>query len=437
MMRSSKRAKRDVPCRTSGHALVVLLIVTTFLAAQSVSAQTRYNTLYQFMHSNPVASENGSGPFGLIFDQAGNLYGPFGQGRYDLGAIFKLTHTADGSWIESGVYDFEQYIDATPIFGKDGNLYGTTYSGGQYLSGSIYELTLAPNGTWINNTLYNFCSLKNCADGGAVRGGLTFDGKGNLYGTTLEGGINGWGIVFELSPSPGGVWTESVLHEFVRTDGAQPASGLIFDAQGNLYGTTTGGGDLNSCGQGCGTVFELMSQPDGSWNEKVLYAFQGGKDGEAPFAGLVFDTSGNLYGTTVQGGGDGRDCHQVGGCGVVFQLVSGGDGSWQENVLHRFTGGYDGSIPYAGVTFDQAGNLYGTTEHGGMLSGCGGGGCGLVYKLTPNLQREWSASVAHLFDDNPGAVPFSGLTLGADGNLYGTTAGDNVTTFGSVFQIIP
>ena len=198
--------------------------------------------------------------------------------------------------------------------------------------------------------LHNF----NCngTDGAYPEAGLIFDTAGNLYGTTSEGGTYGYGTVFELTPQAGGGWTEQVLHNFNGTDGAYPYASLIFDAAGNLYGTTSGGGTYSY-----GTVFELTPQAGGGWTEQVLYNFNGdGTDGANPYAGLIFDAAGNLYGTTLRGG--------TYGGGTVFELTPKRAGAGRRRCCITSTPMSDGYYPYGGLIFDAAGNLYGTTSRG-------------------------------------------------------------------------
>ena len=238
------------------------------------------------------------------------------------------------------------------------------------------------------------------ADGAVPYAGLTPDGAGNLYGTTFYGGAHNDGVVFKLSPTG----TETILHSFTGypNDGGVPWAGLIRDAAGNLYGTTRQGGAR--CGTfGCGTVFKLS--PTGT--EKVLYSFSGGRDGGNPVAGLVRDTAGNLYGAT-NGGGATSTCNAPYGCGVVFKLSPTG----AETVLHRFNGA-DGASPYAGfLVLDTAGNLYGTTNAGGAHNQ------GVVFKLSPT----GSETVLHSFTGGAdGGGPRAGLLRDAARNLYGTT----------------
>jgi len=261
--------------------------------------------------------------------------------------------------------------------------------------------------------------------GNFAQGNLIFDASGNLYGTTFYGGTGcdglGCGLVFELSPGVGGQWSETVLHYFQGPDGADPAAGLTLDAAGNLYGTTEYGGKYGS-----GTVFELTPGTNGQWNETVLYSFgqPTAANGEIPFAGVIFDAVGNLYGTTY-GGGINNNCsgYVNGGCGVVFKLTPGANGKWAETVLFRF-GGPDGGNPATGLTLDAAGDLYGTTAQGGNFNGDCPSGCGLAFELTPRAKGVWAETVMHEFaGGSDGETPFSSLIADAAGNWYGTAWG--------------
>jgi uncharacterized repeat protein (TIGR03803 family) len=227
---------------------------------------------------------------------------------------------------------------------------------------------------------------------------------------------------------------EKVLHSFFRigTDGADPFASLIIDAAGNLYGTAPYGGDY-----GKGVVFELMPAGNKHWTEKVLHSFsQAVNDGYFPEASLIFDAAGNLYGTTFYGGAHGSGCGGN-GCGAVFELIHGANGHWTEKVLHSFSdSGQDGYNPIAGLIFDGAGNLYGTTESGG--SGCGGWGCGVVFRLTPRANGKWTEKVLYAFvGGTDGANPYAGVVLDLAGNLYGTTESGGAYAVGTVFQLIP
>jgi uncharacterized repeat protein (TIGR03803 family) len=320
------------------------------------------------------------------------------------------------------------------VFDQAGNLYGTTESGGAHGGGTVFKLAPNADGSWRESVLYSFCSRTNCVDGEAPFASLIFDQTGNLYGTTKGGGAHvgggsGGGTVFKLAPNADGSWRESVLYSFCSrthcSDGEFPEASLIFDPAGNLYGTTFGGGGLF----GGGTVFKLA--PNGRESVLHSFCFRTKCDGEFPNASLIFDPAGNLYSTTFLGGA------HVGG--TVFKLAPNADGSWRESVLHSFcsrTNCVDGAKP-AGLVFDFSGNLYGTTESGGDQGCLSGDGCGVVFKLTPNLNGGWKKAVLHTFADHPGANPGAGLIFDPAGNLYGTTEGALSTTFGSVFALAP
>jgi hypothetical protein len=264
------------------------------------------------------------------------------------------------------------------------------------------------------NILYSFTGASDGKDGADS---LIFDSAGNLYGTTSEGGngctlITGCGTIFELSPNGSGGWTEQVIYAFTGgAGGSQPEGSLVMDAAGNLYGTTDSGG---TC---CGTVYKLTHNSSGSWSQSVLYTFAGGNDGGNPIAGVVLDGAGNLYGTTQFGGGGGCG---IPGCGTIYELSPTSSGSWTETQLHIFHGP-DGQMPQDNLTFDAAGNLYGTALEGGKVYSSCSSGCGLVFKLTPSSSGKWTEKIIHYFDGTNGNGPFGGVTFDAAGNLYGTT----------------
>jgi uncharacterized repeat protein (TIGR03803 family) len=285
--------------------------------------------------------------------------------------------------------------------------------------------------------LYSFCSAAGCTDGNTPHAKLVFDTVGNLYGTTIYGGSNcqqdgggGCGTVFELSPASNGPWTENVIYSFCANsiqncpDGAEPWAGLTFDKAGNLYGTTNIGGVY-----GLGTVFQLTppSSQGGSWTETVLWSFGAPGDGKSPLSHLIFDASGDLYGTTSAGG--------TYGGGTVFQLVPTNGGQWSENVLLSFgPDPFNGYSPRAGVALDKSGNLYGTTFEGGTKDGFG---WGVVYELSPNPRPPWTETVLFRFTKKTGANPLSVVNFDSLGNLYGTLSDEGPSGYGGVFRITP
>jgi uncharacterized repeat protein (TIGR03803 family) len=321
-----------------------------------------------------------------------------------------------------------------------GNLYSTTAGGGTYNGGTVYGLTRVAARGWTEKVLYSFCPQSYCPDGASPLAGLILDAAGNLYGTTWLGGAYGLGTVFELTPTAGGGWTETVLYSFGANgpfDAAFPYAGLIFDAAGNLYGTTYQGGNFSAyCSDyGCGTVFELTPNGSGGWTETVLYSFcsqTNCTDGASPPASLIFDAAGNLYGTTYAGGVYNL-CYQNTGCGTVFEMTPTAAGGWTERVLHSFGSGTDGAGPYAGVISDAVGNLYGTTVEGGTYN------YGTVFEMTPTPGGGWTEKALHSFNNNgtDGLNAFTGLILKAGSHLYGTTKYGGTYDDGTAFELKP
>lgn len=332
------------------------------------------------------------------------------------------------------------------VFDHAGNLYGTTRGGGSGVGfgGTVFELSPNADGTWTETIVYNFCSNQ-CLDGSQPEAGLTIDSTGNLYGTTYSGGLpcpgfgGTCGTVFELSPpsSPGGAWTETVLHNFCTNvvngrclDGNYPHSRLTLDATGNLYGTTTWGGTGHlDGGENAGVVFELSPGANG-WTETVLYNFcslgqdKFCPDGAFPVAGVTFDKAGNLYGTTGTGGAT-----RSAGGGTVYRLVPGA-GQWTETVLYAFAFQpfTTGAGPGAAVSFDSLGNLYSTVEAGGQF------GVGGVFRLSP---KGGGSEQTLSFNGRNGSMPVAGVLMDSrHPALFGTTklGGDN--GFGTIFKII-
>ncbi len=257
------------------------------------------------------------------------------------------------------------------------------------------------------------------------------DSRGNFYGTTEQGGPNGphgYGTAFKLTHHQGG-WIFTPLYAFGGgQDGSGPAARVIIGPDGSLYGTTRSGGGTGCGGNGCGTVFNLRPPPStsasilGGWMETVLYRFTGGNDGSVPAGDLVFDQSGNLYGTASAGGSSGK--------GVVYELTPS-NGNWAESVLWTFTGGSDGGQPTGGVIFDSAGNLYGAAQLGGAS------GYGSVFRLAP-AGGGWSQSTLYSFQNgSDGANPTGGLTFDSSGDLYGSTASSGSHGGGTIFELKP
>jgi uncharacterized repeat protein (TIGR03803 family) len=376
------------------------------------------------------------GPYGSLFgttSRGGRLGCPAGRGR--CGSVFTLANT-DSGLIEFSLYQFCKLSGCAdgglPYAGVtfDGNhaMYGTTYEGGAHGSGVVFKLTY---GHRENNerVLYSFCAQANCADGSNPRSTPIFDKRGAFYGTTLYGGSKNGGVVFKLTPSSSG-YTESVLHAFSGTDGLYPEAGVVADASGALYGTTASGG-MTGCDTGCGVVYKLTPSSSG-YTESVLHEFGSGSDGTDPYAGLVMDKHGNLFGVTAMGGGTGCGGY---GCGVVFELKRTGT-TYSESVLHAFDG-TDGEGSDAALAFGNHGELYGTTGGGGTS------GEGTVFAMRPAHSSYGFHSVYNFCTRKKcidGATPLGGIFFGAKAlygvtGLFGTTSQGGYDGGGTVFEV--
>jgi uncharacterized repeat protein (TIGR03803 family) len=405
---------------------VALAIAVSLLLSTQAAAVDKEKVIYAFTGGKG----EGSPYAGLVFDKAGNLYGTDCGGAEDYyGTAFELTPAKGGEWKINVLHIFTGATDgscprASLIIDKDGNLYGTTTAGGNlnYCNGlgcgTVFRLFRTSSGAWKESVLYSF---RDQSDGGYPYASLVLDSAGNLYGTTLKGGDAsvcpglGCGVVFKLTRESNGRFKESVLHTFTDgADGGYPYSSVIFDSAGNLYGTASEGG------LGFGTVFEL-TPGSGGWQQTTLYSFTYGSDGGVPLAGLTRDRQGNLYGTTYGAGAAGN--------GVVFELQPEA-GGWTESVLYSFNGNTDGRYPVAGVIFDAAGNIYGTNSYGGTVEGT-------VFKLTSGSQG-WTEKILHSFTGGwDGGEPEAGVIFDKAGNLYGTTSLGGARGWGCVFQLAP
>lgn len=448
-----------------------LLMAAAILIAVPASAQEfTFSALHDFVGSD------GAFPFGnLISDSAGNLYGVAGGGGIQntagcsgyqyiqtayCGAVFQLTKTATGYTYHT-LYQFTGGPGGgTPFAGltldSAGNLYGTAAFGGSCTSapgcGVVYELSPTTIGPWTETVLYSF---QGGDDGGIPESQMVFDSFGNLYGTTHGGGSGNCGlgapcgVVFELSPTKSGAWTETVLYSFTsESDGMEPQGPLVRGAHGDLFGTTPAGGSVgNNCGYpyyGCGTVFEISKGASG-WTKTTLYTFLGATDGATPLGGVILDSAGHLYGTAEQGGNpNGCVTNPNPGCGVVFTLGANSSGEWTEQVIATFEPNADGNpgntggSPAGSLVFDSAGNLYGTASQGGA-------GNGVVFKLSKSSATKWDETELYTFNGlNHGAGPVSNILVNTTGDLFGTAIAGGKTsdtycsgTCGLVFALKP
>ena len=410
-----------------GVTLLAGLLLSASAVAQNLVGQPGAATvdiLYSFQ-----SSDDGYFPAaGITLDSLGNLYSTTAAGgisRQNGGTVFRLSPDGSGAWNKSILYTFQGYRDGKePLSGvvsdAQGNLYGTTSGGGPSSFGVVFQLVPIGNGSYYFKNLHSFTN----SDGYDPDTGVILDKYGNLYGTARFGGAYTYGTLFKLTRQPNGSFIFSVLHDFnAATDGSD-VFGLVSDPLGNLYGTTAGGGPSNN-----GVVFELTRGPSGTWTESVLHYFTGGSDGGAPQAGLVLDKYGNLYGTTYAGGGNG--C--AGGCGTVFQLKHSSGSGWTENILYSFHGS-DGEYPISPLVFDSAGNLYGTTSLGGSLA-CPAFGCGTIFKMTHSAGNWNYKQIYAFQSTPDGEYPHSGLTVDSAGNLYGTCTQGGAEGLGIVYEI--
>jgi uncharacterized repeat protein (TIGR03803 family) len=377
-----------------------------------------------------TGNADGSGPYSpLLRNSTGDIFGATADGgEWGAGALFKLSSSGKETVLAN--FSNSPVSGGTPTgnIARDsaGNFYGTTNLGGASQAGSIYKV----NKTGGETVLFSFHQYV----GQQPIGGLSIDSSANLYGTTTDGGRSSTspcsdpcGVVFEFTSA--GVYT--VLHRFDGgQDGKDPQSILLRDSLGNLYGTTLQGGGCALFAQGCGTIFKVGT----NGVEKILHPFQGAPDGAGPFGGLIRDPKGNFYGTTTSGG-SAASCTY--GCGTVFKM----DASGNVTILHSFQGGPDdGALPSGPLVLDAGGNLYGVTELGGSSSrNCSalnyGFGCGAVFKLEPNGNE----TILHAFAGSPsdGSGPLWGLIRDSTGNLYGITEGGGPNDAGTIFKIAP
>jgi len=401
----------------AGHGMRVAC-ATTLTAAMVAGFSAGANAATESVLHAFAGLPDGSGPSSaLIADSSGNLYGATAYGGTNgQGSVYELSPNGRGGYTESVIYSFCSLANCADgsypffafgglngqlIFDGSGNLYGTTAAGGANGAGTVFELSPGAN-DWVETILYSFCSQPSCADSYYPVSGLTFDQSGNLYGTTAAQGDNA--KVYELSPNNGG-WTEQVIFG-VHDESA----GVTVDAQGNVYGIDN---------YYSGRVFEL-SPSGGGWTSKYLYTFTGGKDGSGLNGTLVLDASGNLYGTTASAGSW--------GCGTAYRLSPWKNGTWKETTLWAQKS-KKGCHSYAGLTFDSAGNIYGTASSGGKYND------GVVFELSPSATK-YTETTLWSFDGSDGEDPLTNVMLNGQ-NIFGTTFEGGTDNNGVVFELTP
>ena len=390
------------------------------------------------LHEFGLAHDGISPSSSVILDTAGNVYGMTFNGGTGpcsdgCGTVYRLSSAGVG-FRESGLYSFRgaTHKDGSNPSGaltmdSAGNLYGATLNGGTKDLGTVFKLTPSPDGSWTESILYSFGVASGRSDGTGPTGNLIFDTAGNLYGVAGSGGTRNGGVVFELTPTASGPWTETVLHDFPpvgKADGSDPV-GIAFDASGNIFGVTEFGGTLSV--NGAGMVFELVNE-SGLWAYRTVHVFSpDGTNLQTPNGGIVFDSAGDFYVGMARGG--------RGGAGVV-EFIPNGD-KFTPQALFSFSA--DSLVPddYEALAFDAAGNLYSASSEGGEQgTGCSFG-CGLIYKLTP-AEPHWLPAQLDLAPTGVlGVEAFGGVTLDTNGNIYVATFGGGTHGGGAVFRINP
>ncbi len=419
------------------------LLAIAFTLTNTAYAQFTENILYNF---GTVTNDGRDPGMPLIADGQGNFYSTtIAGGAHNLGTVFELSPNGSGGWNETIIYSFAGGTDsASPYdngltFDSHGNLFGTTFYGGRSGGntcrtlgcGAVFELSPNGSGGWTEQVLYRFSAG---VGGYYPVGNLVIDANGNLFGAAYYGGAHGDGTIYELSPSSSG-WTFNPIFALKYTISGVFPTALTSDTSGNLYATSYSGGSGTG---GSGAVFRLS--PSGStWTVTKLFQFYG-PGGATPGNILTVDASGNLYGTTTQGGKSTSSCYG-GGCGLTYMLTPNASGPWTEHILHEFTGAEDGFNPSQGVVLDSTGNVYGAANLGGSNS-CGGCGCGTVYELAP-VSGGWKFSRLFGFTSAVGTQP-NGVVVDLQGNVYGTTQGGPLAIncdfsygCGTVFELSP
>jgi len=390
-------------------AATLILVALAVAPQQLAHAQT-----LTVLHTFTGGSDGGEPYTGLTADQAGGFYGvTYAGGAYGQGVVFYLSHSGLG-WVLSPLYTFKGGVDSGQTLSRvalgPGGVYGTTPNGGTTGNGTVFVLKpplsicRAIVCSWSKTVVYNFSGG---SDGAHPGGDLLFDGAGNIYGTAMGGGAYGEGVVYKLTRS-GNSWAQTVLWSFSGgADGAGPSSGLVFDSSGNLFGTTGYGGN------GWGVVYELSPSPMG-WSQKTLYAFT--YQDQNPYGGVAIDSAGNLFGFT------GANV----GAGIAYEL-SPPPGGWVFTLMHKFDPSYEG--PFDTPTLDRQGNVYGTSAFAG--------GNGEVFKLA-RAGNGWTFTPLYDFTGgDDGLFIVGGVVRDGSGNLYGTSAAGGRQFFGTLWQLAP
>jgi hypothetical protein len=402
-------------------SFVLTAAVLLSLALAVTPAATASGSEFKILH-NFTGGSDGGGPIlfaALAMDKNGDLLGATAAGGhygqdcpYGCGAVFEMVRGAGGKWSEKVLFDITDFrtqgsFDSPITAGGERDLYGCS------AEAPTFELTPG-------SPQWNFNPIWQTPCGSGV--GLILDGTGNLYGY-IGLGAYGEGAISELSPGASGR-TLTELYSFCSKsscpDGDYPVAPFSWDSKGNLYGTTYFGGYANHGCSNCGVAFQMTPNGDGTWTYHVMHRFSAHNDGAYPYGSLTVDSAGNAYGTTTHAGPYDN--------GNVFKLTPADD-QWKLTVLYGFPNSDNGFAPGNDLVFDKAGNLYGTAG-----SPACNGGCGVIFKLSPQKNGKWSYGVLHRFDMTDGNYP-NGLTMDGEGNLFGTTTGGGKYGYGVVFEI--
>jgi len=429
-------------------SIFVAAFAAAFGLAVSGGAQT-LTTLHAFCTLENCADGAAPEKNPLILGPAGELVGTTAG---PTGTLFRMSPQKDGTYSLKTLFTFCQITNCPDGRGPngslvrdvDGNFYGVTASGGHVDNGVVYKLSHNPDGRrWKLDVLHVFCAT-DCSDGRSPYAGLTYagasaglpyDGVSPLFGTTAFGGAQDDGTVYEMLPPTGEnhSWSEAVIHDFCSdsncSDGSIPFAELLMDGSGALYGTTIGGGGGNT--GLAGTVFKLTQGKSGKWSETVLYSFcddNGCPNGSSPWAGLIMDASGNLYGEASSGG--------EAGLGTVFELRLRHH-RYEPRTLYAFcklANCEDGSDPQTTLSMNSAGTIFGSTSSGGASN------AGTLFELSPRGDR-YHFSILHSFctesDCADGNQPYAAVTIDPAGKLFGTTIAAGAHNQGTVFEFVP
>lgn len=396
-------------------AIVILNVIAAF--AIGACAQT-YTVLHNF--GGPGDGSSPSSP--LTRDSAGNLYGSTFYGGTGMGGVvYELSPSNNGTWSESVLQDFNPAgngPDGPLAIDARGNLYGTTLGD----EGSIYELSPSGNGLWTLQIIHTFTGGLDGGDPGSP----TLLNSNEIYTACGTGETHHMGAVLSLNRMSLSYWSEVFLHNFTGgADGENPRTPLTLDSAGNIYGVSDGGVSNR------GVIFEMTPNHNGvGWTKKTLYSFQYPYGtAETP---LMFDAAGNLYGVGFEDGSYGY--------GTVYELTSNPDGGWSHTLLYQFRGlnNGDGAYPDGDLVMDAAGNLYGTTDEGGIANYFCSGGCGTIFKLTPSSGGQWTETILYepTYGSPVGWGP-GGLVGDGAGNLYGLEGQGGQYNGGLIFKLTP